>query len=276
MMGAVVSFTSMAIAGRAVSFELDTFEIMTYRSALGVLIVVAVSAGLGSLNTITRRNMHLHTVRNIGHFAGQNLWFFALTAAPLAQVFALEFTSPIWVILLAPLVLGEPLTRDRLLVAALGFVGVILVSRPWVEAVGPGVITAALAAIGFATSALFTRLLTRTETITCVLFWLTVMQLIFGILCASIDGDIAVPSVATAPWLALIAGAGLLAHLCLTKALSMAPASQVIPFDFLRLPVIITVGIVLYGEPLDIYVLLGGVVIFASSYVNVLTSRAQK
>ena len=273
MTGAIVSFTSMAIAGRAVSFSLDTFEIMTYRSAVGLVILLLVSTVLGTRHTITRRHMGTQLVRNVGHFTGQNLWFFALTAAPLAQVFALEFTSPIWVVLLAPLILGERLTRDKLLIAGLGFLGVLIVAQPWSEPIGPGLITAALAAIGFAISALFTRKLTRTETITCILFWLTAMQLVFGLICAGFDGDIATPTAQTAPWLGIIAVAGLVAHLCLTKALSLAPASVVMPLDFLRLPVIIAVGMLFYGEAFDTYVLIGGILIFAVSYLNVLSAR---
>lgn len=273
MSGAIVSFTSMAVAGRAVSVDLDTFEIMLYRSIVGLCVVLSVASATGHLHTITRRHLNLHIVRNLGHFAGQNLWLYALTLIPLAQVFAMEFTSPIWVVLLAPFVLGEALTRDRLLVAGMGFAGILIVARPWTGTLDPGLLVAAGAAVGFAISALFTRKLTRTETITCILFWLTALQLIFGLICAGFDGDIALPSAHTAPWLILIGLAGLLAHFCLTKALSIAPASVVMPFDFIRLPLIIGVGIWLYAEPFDLWVFVGGAVIFAASYVNILTAR---
>lgn len=272
MTGAIVSFSAMAIAGRAVSHELDTFEIMLFRSLLGFVIVLAGARALGTLHTVTRRHLGLHAARNIGHFAGQNLWFFAITVVPLMQVFALEFTSPLWVVLLAPLILGERMTLDRILVVAVGLLGVLLVAQPWQAPPSFGLITAALAAIGFAISALCTRKLTRTETITCILFWLTGMQLVFGLICAGIDGDIALPSAASAPWLVLIACAGLLAHLCLTQALSRAPASVVMPFDFIRLPVITFVGIWLYAEPFDLWALIGGIIIFGAGYLNVLTA----
>lgn len=277
MTGAIVSFTSMAIAGRAVSHELDTFEIMLFRSLVGFILVFAGARALGTLHTVTRRHMGLHTIRNVGHFAGQNLWFFAITVVPLMQVFALEFTSPLWVVLLAPLILGERMTLDRVLVVGVGLLGVMLVAQPWQAPPSFGLIMAALAAIGFAISALCTRKLTHTETITCILFWLTGMQMVFGLICAGIDGDIALPSLQTAPWLVLIACAGLLAHLCLTQALSRAPASVVMPFDFIRLPVITFVGIWLYAEPFDVWALIGGIVIFGAGYLNIVTAtRAPK
>lgn len=273
MLGAIVSFTSMAVAGREVSLELDTFEIMAYRSAIGVLLVVGVGWATGGLASVTRRHLGLHAARNIAHFTGQNLWFFALATIPLAQVFALEFTSPIWVTLMAPLFLGERLTPLKLVVVAAGFLGIVIVARPGVAPLDAGTVAALGAALGFATTAIFTKRLTGTQTVTCILFWLTTMQLVLGVACAGADGDIALPSAASLPWLVLIGCAGLAAHLCLTTALSLAPASVVMPMDFARLPVIAVIGMAAYAEPLDPLVFLGGAVIFGANYVNVISQR---
>lgn len=277
MIGAMASFTSMAIAGRALAAHHDTFEIMAYRSLVGVALVCAFAWRAGTLHQITRRSLHIHLIRNISHFTGQNLWFFAIPRAPLAQVFALEFTSPLWVTLLAPLVLGERLTRIRVLAAITGFVGILFVARPFGGVdLSPGLIAALGAAMGFAGSALFTRLLTRTETITCILFYLTVMQTVFGFVCAGIDGDIAPPALPAIPWLVVVGIAGLLAHFCLTKALSLAPASVVMPLDFARLPIIAIVGMVLYAEPLQWQVLAGAAVIFAANWINIRSETRRK
>ncbi|MCP5036535.1 MAG: DMT family transporter [Rhodobacteraceae bacterium] len=268
MTGAIGSFSAMAVAGREVAVSLDTFELLLYRSLIGILIVVGVAGYARTLPQINTRNFNLHLIRNIGHFTGQNLWFFAVTVIPLAQVFALEFTSPLWVLVLSPLVLGERLTRVRAIAAGLGFIGVMIITRPGATALSPGVIAAALAAIGFAISALFTRRLTRTTSITCILFWLTAMQSVFGLITAGFDGDIALPSISALPWVFLIACAGLVAHFCLTKALGLAPASVVIPIDFTRLPLIALIGLAFYGEALDMWIILGGAVIIAANIIN--------
>ncbi|HKK97570.1 MAG TPA: DMT family transporter [Marivita sp.] len=272
MIGAIVSFTAMAVAGRAVSLDLDTFEIMMYRSLIGIVIVVTIAGFAGTLHQVRTDKPGLHFIRNISHFAGQNLWFYSITVIPLAQVFALEFTSPLWVMLLAPLVLGERLTRSQAIAAVIGFIGILVVTRPSPETFEIGILTAALAAIGFAGSAVFTRKLTRTETITCILFYLTVMQAGLGIAFAGFDLDIALPTAANLPWIVVIAVAGLVAHFCLTTALSLAPATIVMPIDFTRLPVIAVVGMLLYSEPLDPFVFAGAVLIFGANYYNIWSS----
>jgi drug/metabolite transporter (DMT)-like permease len=269
MIGAIVSFTSMAVAGRAVSLDLDTFEIMMYRSLIGLCIVMVVSTLARTRSQITTRSLGLHMIRNISHFTGQNLWFYAITVIPLAQVFALEFTSPLWVMVLSPLILGERLTRTRAISALFGFIGILIVARPSPETFDIGLLAAACAAIGFAGSAVFTRRLTRTETITCILFYLTLMQAVFGVICAGFDGDIAWPTAGNWPWIVVIGCAGLLAHFCLTTALRLAPATVVMPIDFVRLPVIAILGMLVYAEPLDPYVILGAAVIFVANYYNI-------
>jgi drug/metabolite transporter (DMT)-like permease len=269
MSGAIVSFSAMAVAGRAISFELDTFEIMMYRSIVGICVVLILGRMFGTLGQITKRNLGTHFIRNISHFAGQNLWFYAITVVPLAQVFALEFTSPLWVLLLSPLLLNERWTQMRVLAGVMGFVGILIVTRPTGQSLNIGVIAAALSAIGFGGSAIFTKRLTRTETITCILFYLTLMQLAFGVICAGYDGDIAMPSLDTLPWLVLIGFAGLLAHFCLTTALSLAPATVVMPVDIIRLPVIAMVGMLVYAEAIDMWVFIGAAIIFTGNYMNI-------
>ena len=102
------------------------------------------------------------------------------------------------------------------------------------------------------------------------MFWLTFIQLWLGLITAGFDGTIAPPLLAHAHWLILIALGGLLAHFSITNALAIAPAAIVAPFDFARLPTIAVVGMLLYAEPLDIWVFAGAGVIFAGIYLNLL------
>jgi len=271
MTGAIASFSSMAVAGRELGDQLDTFEIMMYRSLVGLIIVLVVLGVTGSWAQVTRAKMGSHLVRNVAHFTGQNLWFYAVTVIPLAQVFALEFTTPLWVIMLSPLFLGERLTPVRVLAALLGFIGILIVARPSPDSISPGVMTAAGSAIFFAVTIMLTKQLTRTQSIGNILFWLTAIQLALGLATSGFDGDIARPTLQALPWVVLVGLAGLLAHYCITNALAIAPATIVIPFDFARLPAIAVVGALFYDERLDIWVLIGALVIFCGIYLNTLS-----
>lgn len=269
MTGAIASFSAMAVAGREVSFALDTFEIMFFRSMVGVIIVACAALIFGTWRQVNTQQFGLHFARNLMHFTGQNLWFYAVTIIPLAQVFALEFTSPIWVILLSPLLLGERITLIRAVTAVMGFVGILIVARPDMAGIDIGVVMAAASAIFFAFTTIFTKRLTRTQSITCILFYLTVLQLAFGLIMAGYDGDIAFPDAQTIPWLILIGIAGLLAHFCIANALAIAPATVVMPIDFIRLPVIAVIGMLVYSEAVDVWVFVGAVIIFAGNYLNI-------
>jgi len=269
MTGAIASFSSMAVAGRELSAHHDTFEIMMYRSIVGVIVVALVLTATHNWHQVTTKRLGLHAIRNTLHFTGQNLWFYAVTVIPLAQVFALEFTQPIWVILLSPLMLGERLTPTRILAALIGFAGVLIVTRPGTAPLSPGLLAAAGSAVFFAFTTITTKKLTDVATIGCIVFWLTTMQVVLGAAAAGIDGQIALPSWQTAPYLLLVGLAGLLAHYCITNALAIAPATVVIPFDFARLPTIAIVGMILYNEPIDHWTLLGAAVIFSGIFLNV-------
>lgn len=269
MMGAVVSFTAMAVAGRSVLHELDTFEIMTYRSLLGIVVVLVVAKAAGTVGEINRQQFGLHIIRNSSHFMGQNLWFFALPLITLPQLFAFEFTVPLWVALFAPFFLSEKLTLGRVGASTLGFIGILVVARPDRVGLTPGIIAAAIAAIGFAGAGIATKLLTRRQSRTCILFWLTAIQAVLGLAFAGYDGDIALPSLQAAPWIIVIGLAGLLAHFSITSALQIAPAMFVFPFDFLRLPLAAIIGIMFYAEPFEVAVFVGAGVILMANFLNI-------
>jgi len=201
MTGTIVSFSAMAVSGREISFDLDTFEIMMYRSIIGLIIVLLLAKLFKTHREITTQNLSLHFYRNLSHFTGQNLWFYALTLIPFAQLFAFEFSVPLWVMLAAPFLLGERLTNIRIISILVGFIGILIVTRPWLAGLAPGIIPAALCAIGFACSVIFTKQLTQKVSITCILFWLTSMQLLLAVICAGYDGDISLPSSSNFIWI---------------------------------------------------------------------------
>lgn len=269
---ALISFSVMAVAGRELSSDLDTFSIMFYRSLFGLTLVACfmpfTRQGVSAVRT---NRLPLHLTRNVFHFTGQNLWFYAVSLVPLAQVFALELTTPIWVALLAPLLLGERFTLLRLGAIILGFVGILVVVRPGFTALGPGEFAAIACVAGFVGTVIGTKKLTGTETTLTIIFWMTLSQTIMALII--LLGAPVVPPAAAVPWVLLIGLCGLSAHFSIAQAFRYADASVVAPMDFLRLPLIALVGMALYGEALDLWVFIGGSIVFLGNYLTIRTAR---
>lgn len=269
MLGAMISFTLMAVAGRQLAGTLDTFEIMMYRSFIGLVIVLGVAIATGTRGDIRANRLGLHILRNAVHFTGQNLWFYALIYIPLSQLFAFEFTNPLWIAILAPFLLSEVMTRTRIFAFVLGFIGILIVARPESAPITFATFAAATCALMFALTTICTKHLGKTETTISIMFWLTVIQGVFGVICAGYDGDIAVPPVHLLHWVAIVGFGGLLAHYCIATALKIAPASIVAPLEFLRLPLIAVVGFIFYDEPLLASVFIGAIIVFGANYLNI-------
>ena len=267
MTGALLSFSAMAVAGREISRELDTFQLMFFRSLIALALILAfASLSRGGFGQFASRRLGLHLIRNLSHFVGQFGWFYGVALIPLAEVIALEFTTPIWIMLLAPLLLGERLTRTRLAAGLLGFLGVMIVIRPGVTEIGPGTVAALIAALGFAGSMMATKRLTKTERPLAILFYMALIQAPISFFPAL--GGLHNPTGTIWLWLVLVTLCGLSAHYCLARAFKLADAVIVAPMDFLRLPVLALVGALLYAEALDPWVFLGGGLILLGNYAN--------
>lgn len=272
MIGSIISFSLMAISGREAGQVIETAELLTWRGVIGLMVIVAILAVTGRFAEVRTRRMPLHLVRNVGHFFGQYCWYYAVTIIPLAQLFALEFTSPIWVALFAPFLLGERFSWIKALAIIVSFIGVLMVVRVWAEGFASefsgGQIWGLMGALGFAVNMVSTKRLTSTETTLCILFWLVVLQTPMALIVAG-ELPMIPPDTWIWFWVIVLSLAGLCAHFCLAQAFRYADATIVTPMDFARLPVIAIVGAVAYAEPLLWNVLAGGALIFLGNYINV-------
>lgn len=267
MVGALTSFLAMAVAARELSAELTTFQVLFWRSAIGVLIMAVILSLKGWHHARTARP-GLQILRNVVHFTGQWGWVFGVAHISIAEVFAIEFTMPIWTLLLAALFLGERITRLRSISVLLGFVGILIVLRPGVAEVQMAQLAVLWAAVAFALSAyVITKRLVATDSPLAIIFYMSLIQLPFGFAGSVVDW--VWPSGALWIAVAAVGVTGLTAHYCTARALNLADASVVVPMDFMRLPLAFLVGYLLYKQSIDIYVLIGALVIFAGNYINV-------
>jgi drug/metabolite transporter (DMT)-like permease len=256
MTGTLLSFTVSAVSVRELASSLNPFEMMSLRSAGGLLILTVLLFVRPSLRDgLVWRRMNLHAFRSTIHFVSQISWTFAITMLPLATVFALEFTMPVWVAVLAVIFLGERLTTSRVGSIVLCFVGVLVIVRPGL-AFQPGSLVALVAAVAMAITAIFTKKLTATETTFAILFWMNLMQLPMNLAGSHPAFILNLHAAMILPIVGIIVG-GLLVHFCLTNAFRCGDASLVIPLDFLRVPFIALIGWWFYGEALDAFVFIG-------------------
>lgn len=277
-MGALASFTTMAISARELTLEMSVVQALFFRSAIcvAVLLPFALPGGGRPFQRVATERPGLHLARNTVHYVGQLGWVYGISLLPLAAVFSIEFTVPIWTAILAAIFLGEPFTRWRVAGVLLGFLGILIIVRP-----GPEMLAGDSAAIGtlavmgaavlYAATFVFTRHMASSESPLAIIFWMNLIQLLLGVVPAVVYWSAV--SLDSLPWIVLIGLAGLSSHWCVAHAMRHADAAIVAPMDFIRLPLIAVIGWLLYAEPWNPFVLIGGAVIFAGNMINLWGER---
>jgi drug/metabolite transporter (DMT)-like permease len=270
MGGAVLSFSTMAVAARELLAHMGPFQILFVRSLVMMAIVLVIVAQATDAVTATRR-LPLHVFRNVIHLGGQYCWVFAIGALPLATVFAIEFTMPVWTAILAALILKERLTRNRMVMLVLGLAGVLIILRPGFGLFHPAALVALAASLLYAGNMIATKRLSGTDSPLAVLFWMSVVQTPLALL-AALPGWVS-PPISQLPWMILIGVGSYTAHYCLTRAFKLADATVAVPVDFVRLPLIAVVGALFYNEAFDPLIIVGAAVIFAGTYYSLSRER---
>ena len=266
----IASFLLQMVAVRELSDSLGVFQILFIRSCISLTIVTPILA-VNGVRLLHTGRIGMHMARNGVNFAAQAAWTYGVAMLPLAAVTALEFSTPLWVALLAALFLGEKLSRHRVIAVLSGFVGVLIILRPGVEAVQLAALVVLFSALCFATSNVIAKALTRTEDTLTIVIWMQIMQLPIGFLaCIWSWTD---PAWSDAPWLLVIGCTGLTAHYSMAKAFSLADATVVMPIDFLRLPLAAMLAWAIYTEPLNVFVFLGAALMFAGNFHSVWQER---
>jgi drug/metabolite transporter (DMT)-like permease len=202
------------------------------------------------------------------------MWALSLTMLPLAMVFALEFTMPVWTALLAVWLLNEKLTPSRIGVVVLGLIGILVILRPGIASVNPAALLVLLAAFGFAIVMITTKKLTSSETTFGIVFWMSVIQLPLSLIGSDLTVFVHMEIRHILPAFG-VGIAGLTSHYCLSNAFRSGDATLVVPMDFMRIPLIAIVGWAFYGEQLDIFVLLGALIIVAGVLWNLRSETAR-
>ncbi|CAN0531567.1 unnamed protein product, partial [Laminaria digitata] len=182
----------------------------------------------------------------------------------IAEVVSLSFTQPNFTFLLAAILLGEKFSRIRVLAILGGFAGVLILLRPGFTEIGFGAAVVLGGAVSYAFSNVCIKKLMTTESATATTVWVNILMCPLAGIPAAFYWV-----TPTLPDLALMAGVGLTGTAgiwFISRAYAAAEMSAVVPFDFLRLPIVATAGWLWFGETTDMWTFAGAVVIFASTY----------
>ncbi|AYD02245.1 DMT family transporter [Neorhizobium sp. NCHU2750] len=266
MMASIALLLLMAVSGRAITLEINVFQVMEMRSVIAFFMPLPFVFREGGFRAMRTAHLMSHIGRNLAHYTGQFAWLMALTMIPLAQVIAIEFTAPIWAALMAAAFLGERLTWRKCVAISFGLAGVLLILKPGVAPLNPGHMFVLGAAFLFAISFIMTKLLTRSDSPTTIIFWMLVIQSAIGLIPALRVWTW--PSAGLWPWILVIAFTGTFAHFCMAKALQHADATVAMPMDYLRVPLSALIGYLLYAEGVDGWMAVGAALILTGNLFN--------
>lgn len=200
--------------------------------------------------------------RGVLHAGGVMLWFFAMTRIPLAEVTAMNYLSPVYVTIGAALFLGETLAARRIAAVLAALVGAAIILRPGFREVSPGHIAMLLAAVVFGGSYLLAKVLSSRVSPA-----LVVAQLSIWVTLALAPFAAVVWVTPTWGELVILFGVACFAtagHYTMTVAFREAPVTVTQPVTFLQLVWATALGALVFAEPVDVWVVLGGCVILAA------------
>jgi drug/metabolite transporter (DMT)-like permease len=231
------------------------------RYAVGLVFILPFVRRL-DFGGLSGRQWRFFGLRAVTHTAGVTLWFYAMARIPIADVTALNYLSPVYVTLGAALFLGETLALRRILAVAAALVGALIILRPGLREIGPGHMAMLFAAVVFAVSYLTAKRMTDETGPQMVLVMLS-----FGVtiglapLAASVWVTPGLHELAVLSAVAALATTG---HYTMTLAFREAPVTVTQPVTFLQLVWAVSLGVIVFGEPIDPWVVLGGTVILTA------------
>ena len=247
---------------RLASHELNSMVIVLYRFLLGAILILLIHhRRLPSI--FDTSHIAIHIRRNIISIFAVHLLFYAISAAPLPNVLAINYAQPLFITIGAVLFLGERIRIRRILALIAGFSGVLLVLRPGSVPMTPGIMAALASAVVSAMAYVQIKQLTAVDSSDTVVAWSFVLPVPIVFLTALPFWQW--PSAHA--WLILCALSAFAygGQACMTRALKIAEMTAVMPYDFLRFVLVTLISISFFHERFDIYTVIGGAVIFASA-----------
>jgi drug/metabolite transporter (DMT)-like permease len=256
-----LNFVAVTAIVKYIGSDIPAAEAAFLRYLLGLVFLLPMIKPIISAH-LTSRQVKLFVARGIVHTVAVILWFFAMARIPLAEVTAMNYLSPVYVTIGAALFLGERLPPRRLIAVIVALCGAMIILRPGIKTVEPGHIAMLATAVMFAAGYLIAKRLSD-ELSPAVVVGMLSITVTIGLAPFAFAVWVT-PTLAQIGWLFLVACFATAGHLTMTMAFAAAPLTVTQPVTFLQLVWAVLLGWLMFGEAIDSWVVIGGVIIMAS------------
>ena len=263
ILASAVMFGAMAVVIRLASKQLHPFEIAFFRNVFGFVFALPLlwRHGPGLLRT---RRLPLYLGRCAIGMVSMMAGFWAIVNLPLAQAIAISYSTPLFVTIGAVLVLGEVVRARRWTAVIIGFIGVLVIVRPFAAGFTSTTLIALLAAATSALVAISIKFLSRTEHPDAIVIYTSLIWIPMSLVPAWFVWQN--PAGITWLWIVLAGLFGTAGHICWTRGLKLGDASLLAPVSFMQLPVVALAGYLLFDESISRWTALGAAIIFAANF----------
>ena len=260
----------MAAAVKSMGDRLPSFELLFFRSGIGLLFVLPIFIR-NPLEPLQTRRPLMHLTRGALGALGNGCFFWTITHMLLADSMALQFSRPLFMIPLAIFFLGERVPLSRTMVSIVGFVGILFYARPFTSGFDANALVGALGAFGGALVVVSIKQLARTEPTRVIMFYYAFWNAVFAL----------IPTVFVwvqpQGWewalLTLIGFLGISGQWMITTGLTKGDASALAPLDYSRIVYAAALGFILFGEIPGVWSFAGMGIIVAASIYLVMTEK---
>jgi drug/metabolite transporter (DMT)-like permease len=264
MLLGVISFCILAIGVKEMSSDISSIQIIFFRSFIGLILLFVFFRK--KFQELTFKKVKIHFKRNIFHLLGQYGWVIGIVYLSLTEVTAIEFTVPIWIILFATLYLNEKMTKWKIASVLICFLGVLVIIRPGFEIFNINTMIVLISAISYAIAHISTKKIVKTETPLDIIIIMCLTQTPIAFVLSLKSWNY--PSLPDLFWLVIVAIAAISAHFSLAKAFKETNIGDIITLDYLRLPILSLIGIMIYKENFDALLIAGALLIIIGNYIN--------
>ena len=254
----------MSLGLKSLAGEIHSTQIVLIRCLIGLLVILPVLASQG-FEKLKSSQLKLHLIRGICAAVAINLGFYSLTILPLATTTVLFFAAPLFVTLFAIPMLNERVGWRRMMATLVGFLGTVIIINPGLQGFDIRLLIPVFSSVFFAVSLILNKKLSTTDSPAILMFYIFFTVTLFS-------APLAISNWTTptfSQWQILVLVVSLFATSRTyfdIKAYSIGEASFVAPFQYLRILFVGVSAYLIFGEVLELNVIIGALVIILSTF----------